>query len=108
MASFINAAAPKGWYPRIGEQVVGRKGHQVVHGVVAESKKHPGKPAIFSRHGFVGLYIVTDGGKQVCVNEVRPAFAAEEKFEDSGAVTEQEKKEWLEICYKNPLPRIEF
>lgn len=77
MANFISPSAPHHWYPRPGERVEGMSSGRLVQGVVEESYKHPGRPAVFSRYGFVGLYIRTDSGRRVAINEVRPVAGSD-------------------------------
>lgn len=60
------------YYPKVGDQVSGMAGKRLVSGKVIASKRNPLKPAIFSRHGFVGLYILCEDGKQRVINEVCP------------------------------------
>lgn len=78
MPSFINPHA-SGFYPKVGDLVIGatgRKYQQDIIGIVLPSKKNPSRPAIFSRYGYVGLYVRNlDTGKQQCVNNIRPAPA---------------------------------
>lgn len=104
MASFISREAPSGWYPSVGERVVGEnKKLGLVEGTVAESYKHPGRPAVFSRHGFVGLYIDSKHG-QVCVIEVRPAN--KRKTKDTNTPNKEEIHRWQEFCRQHPLPEV--
>ena len=62
-----------GFRPKVGSEVIGQSGKKDYKGVVLEHPKHPGKPFIFSRWGFVGLYIECDDGKKRVVNEIRLA-----------------------------------
>ena len=55
---------------RIGDLVKGRKGRNQIIGKVLESTNRPGKPAVFSRYGFVGVWIQTDEGYKTVINEV--------------------------------------
>lgn len=70
--SFISSYAPKHWYPVVGEKVKGKSGHREFEGTVLSSKRKPNKPAVFSRWGYVGLYVETDNGKKVSINNVEP------------------------------------
>ena len=73
MPSFV---AQSGYYPRPGDRVIGRHGHKEETGWVLPARSNPRKPRVFSRHGFVAVYIATDSGRQVAVNEVRLAGGA--------------------------------
>jgi hypothetical protein len=55
----------------IGDRIKGRKGKHFIEGIVLESTKKPGKPAIFSSWGgFVGVWIETSEGIKTVVNEI--------------------------------------
>ncbi len=54
----------------IGDRVRGRKGRHELEGTVMESTKKSGKPAVFSRWGFVGCWVKLDNGKKTVLNEL--------------------------------------
>jgi len=56
---------------RPGQIVQGKSGHRTYIGKVLESIKHPGRPAVFQRHGFVGVYVLCNDGKRRALNELR-------------------------------------
>lgn len=82
MATFISQRAPEHFYPTVGQHVIGatrKKYEPEVEGVVLPSRKNPRKPAIFSRYGAVLLYIRTEDGREICVNNVRPSSRMEQE-----------------------------
>jgi len=73
MANFINRQkAGFGWYPKPGEYIEGYVGLKRYEGIVEASYKHPGKPAIFQRFGFVGCYVQCSDGKRRALYELAP------------------------------------
>ena len=60
------------YYPKVGDTVSGMAGKHLIVGKVLARKSNPLKPAIFSRRGFVGLYIITEEGKTKVINEISP------------------------------------
>jgi hypothetical protein len=67
MASFKNEK----FSIQVGDIVIGRKGKHLVKGIVLESTKKRGKPAIFSRWGFVGCWVELESGQKTVINEIR-------------------------------------
>lgn len=55
---------------QIGDFVKGRKGKHTIKGTVLESTKKPGKPAVFSRWGYVGVWIEDKCGRKTVINNV--------------------------------------
>ena len=70
MAGFIRDGF--NYFPRIGDRVEGKNGKRYYIGTVLESTHKRGRPAVFSRWGFVGCWIQTDGGRKLVVNEIKP------------------------------------
>lgn len=68
---FIDESAPHGWYPKPGELVEGRYSGRLIRGTVLSGNK-PTKPRVFSRGGFVALYVMDDYGRARAINQVRP------------------------------------
>lgn len=56
---------------KIGDYVEGSKGKHRIKGHVMESTVQPGKPAVFSKYGFVGVWVKTDEGKKKVINNIR-------------------------------------
>ena len=68
MAVFIKTS---GYYPKVGDYVRGRNGKRIIEGYVLESKHKKGKPAIFQRWGFVGLWIYDpERNRKTVINEI--------------------------------------
>ncbi len=58
---------------QIGDIVIGNKGKHKVIGTVLESTKKRGQPAIFSRWGFVGVWVEDEYGKKTVINNIELA-----------------------------------
>lgn len=54
----------------VGDRVRGKKGKHYIEGNVMESTIKPGKPAVFSKWGFVGCWIQLDDGSKTVLNEL--------------------------------------
>ena len=75
MADFIKRdIAGMSWYPKAKEWIEGQVGFKTYRGQVLPSKKNPLKPAIFSRYGYVGCFVLCEDGKRRALNELRPIF----------------------------------
>lgn len=55
---------------KVGMPIKGMKGKHEIMGYVLESTKKPGKPAIFSRYGFVGVWVETEDGYKTVINNI--------------------------------------
>ena len=77
-SGLVGPGAPPGWTPKVGDVVRGRFGRQEYVGVVLESKRLPGCPAITRVAETVGVYVRTADGRQYVVCQVVPAAKLEE------------------------------
>ena len=69
MARFISKKNVD-YYPQVNDTVKGKCGKHEYIGKVLPSTKDKRKPAIFQRYGVVLLYIQTETGRKVAINEI--------------------------------------
>lgn len=73
----ISTRAPHNWTPSGGERVIGTLGGKVYTGTIESRIGQPRKPQIlrmsdYTGRIFEGVWIRTDDGKRLIVQEVRP------------------------------------
>lgn len=62
----------RGWFPQVGNIVIGLNGQKEVIGVVLPHPKEKNKPYTIEKFGTIGMYIQTTNGKKIFVTEIQP------------------------------------